>query len=67
MQLPAKETWTAQLHILECAIRIGFPVVVRTDGRTEVTSYPNQISRIDALLNSLTHGAPGGARSSFKN
>ena len=30
MQLPAKQTRAAaQLHIFECAIWIGFPVVVR--------------------------------------
>ena len=41
MQLPAKqtqvETVAAQLRILQWAIRIGFPVVLRTDVRTEVT------------------------------
>ena len=32
MQLPGKQTRTAaQLHTLECANRIGFPVVLRTD------------------------------------
>ena len=38
---PAKQTRAAaQLHILECAIRIGSSVVlrIRTYGRTEVTS-----------------------------
>ena len=36
MQLPAKQTRVeAQLPILECTIRFGFPVVQRTDGRTE--------------------------------
>ena len=36
MQLLAKQTRAeAQVSILECAIRFGFPVVLRTDGRTE--------------------------------
>ena len=36
MQLPTKQTRVeAQLSILKCVIRIGFPVVLRTDGRTK--------------------------------
>ena len=60
MQLLAKQTRTAaQLHIFEYAIRIGFPVVLRTDGRTESDVITKtKTSCIDELPNSLTNGAP---------
>ena len=47
----------ALFQVLECAIRIGCPVALRTNVRT-VTSYTlTKISRIDRLPYFLTHGA----------
>ena len=61
MQLLAKQMQAeSQLSILECAIRFGFPVVLRTDGRTEesdVITLP-KFSGIDGLPNFPTHADP---------
>ena len=56
MQLPAKQTREeAQFHM--CAICIGFPVGLRTDGRTDSDVITKtKISGIDRLLYFLTHG-----------
>ena len=46
------------LHILECAIRIGCPVAMDTDGRDSDVITKPQIPRIDGLSYFLPHGAP---------
>ena len=53
MQLPGKQTRTAvQLYTLECANRFGFPVVLRTDLRTDSDVITKtQISCIHGFTN----------------
>ena len=61
MQLSAKQTGQAEQHpMLECAIRIGFPVgccVGRSD-RGKCRHKLTNISGIGALPNFLTHEDP---------
>ena len=65
MQLPAKQTKAAaQASHQKCAIRIGCPVVLRTDGRTHSDVVTKtQISSIDRLPRFVIHGALRAFRS----
>ena len=59
MQLSTKQTReAAQFHILEGAICIDFPVMLRADKRTYGRTESDKISGIDRPPNFLAHGAP---------